>query len=132
MYFIQFNCLFYEVIKQHCDIMHTDSIFFLLNIIQKYFSHIIDTCFMYRVFVPENFISYIFHTVHSFQVTDLTLLTFIRKNKQLQIFNTLYSLPDLIRMIKSRAMRYAEHVSCTRKNRIHTKISYGNLKERNH
>jgi hypothetical protein len=43
--------------------------------------------------------------------------------------NDLYSLPNIVRVIKSRRMRWAGHVACTGRGEAYTGFWWGNLKE---
>ena len=46
--------------------------------------------------------------------------------------NDLYSLPNIVREIKSRIMRWAEHVARMEEGRFVHKVLLGNLRERDH
>jgi hypothetical protein len=46
--------------------------------------------------------------------------------------HNLYNSLNIIRMIKSRRMRWAEHVACIRRSEMDTKLSSENLKGRDH
>jgi hypothetical protein len=46
--------------------------------------------------------------------------------------NDLYSSPNIIRMIKSRRMRWAGKVTCLGRREVHTRVWWGNLRERDH
>jgi len=50
-------------------------------------------------------------------------------NKEL---NDLYSSPIIVRVIKSKRMRWAEHVACMGRGEAYTGFWWGNLKERDH
>ena len=45
-------------------------------------------------------------------------------------FNDLYSSPNIVRMNKSRRMRWAQHVASMREKRVYTRFWRGNLSER--
>jgi hypothetical protein len=47
-------------------------------------------------------------------------------------FNDLYSSPNIIRMIKSRRMRWTGHVTLMGGGRVHRGFQWGNLRERSH
>jgi hypothetical protein len=44
----------------------------------------------------------------------------------------MYSLPNIIRVIKSRRMGWAEHVACIGAGEVHTGFWWGNLRETDH
>ena len=46
--------------------------------------------------------------------------------------NDLYSLPNIVRVIKSRRMRWAGHVARMGEKRAYTEFWWGNLRERDH
>ena len=46
--------------------------------------------------------------------------------------NDLYSLPNIVRGIKSRRMRWAGHVACMGRVEVYTRFSWGNLREGDH
>jgi hypothetical protein len=47
-------------------------------------------------------------------------------------FNYLYSSPNIIRVIKSRRMRWAGHVARMGEGRVHTRFWWGDLREKDH
>jgi hypothetical protein len=46
--------------------------------------------------------------------------------------NDLYSSPNIIRVIKSRRMRWAGHVACVKRGEVHTGFWWGDLREGDH
>jgi hypothetical protein len=46
--------------------------------------------------------------------------------------NDLYSSPNIVRVIKSRRMRWAGHVAHMGKGEVHTSFWWGNVRERDH
>ena len=46
--------------------------------------------------------------------------------------NDLYSSPNIVRVIKSKRMRWAEHVARTGRGEVYTGFWWGNLRERDH
>jgi hypothetical protein len=46
--------------------------------------------------------------------------------------NVLYSSPNIVRVIKSRRMRWVEHVACMGEKRVVYRMLVGNSKERDH
>jgi hypothetical protein len=46
--------------------------------------------------------------------------------------NDLYSSPNIIRVIKSRRMRWAGHVACGGKREVHSRFWWGDLREGDH
>ena len=46
--------------------------------------------------------------------------------------NDLYSSPNIVRVIKSRRMRWAGHVACMGRGEANTGFWWGNLRERGH
>jgi hypothetical protein len=50
-------------------------------------------------------------------------------NKEL---NDLYCSPNIVRVIKSRRMKWAGHVACIGREEVYTGFWWGNLRERDH
>ena len=48
------------------------------------------------------------------------------------MLNDLYSLPNIVRVVKSRRMRWAGHVACMGRGEMCTGFRLGNLRERDH
>jgi len=46
--------------------------------------------------------------------------------------NYLYCSPNIVRVIKSRRMRMAEHVACSGRRKVYTGVWWGNLREGDH
>jgi hypothetical protein len=46
--------------------------------------------------------------------------------------NNLYCSPNIVRVIKSRRMRWAGHVACIGRGEVYTEFWWGNLRERDH
>jgi hypothetical protein len=49
-----------------------------------------------------------------------------------EVLNEMYPSPNIIRVVKSRRMRWAEHVACMENRRSATEFPWGDLRERDH